>query len=263
MGILNVTPDSFSDGGQHLDTDRAVAHGLAMAAAGADIIDVGGESTRPGALRVTVETELARTVPVVHALAKAGLVVSIDTTRAAVAQAALMAGATLVNDVSGGLGDPAMAPCVAAAEVPFIAMHWRAPSETMRAHARYGDVVSDVATELRARLNALCRAGIAPERILLDPGLGFAKTARHDWELLRRLPELVAIGQPVLIGASRKSFLGTVLDNAATPRPPAERDAATLAVSALAAAAGAYCVRVHDVAGTHDAVRVAAEWTRG
>jgi dihydropteroate synthase len=261
MGVVNVTPDSFSDGGVHLRARRAIEHGLALAAAGADIVDVGGESTRPGAVRVAAEVELARTVPVVRALARAGLIVSIDTTRAVVARAALDAGATLVNDISGGLADPAMPACVAAAEVPYVAMHWRGPSRTMHRYADYRDVVTEVVAELRARLHALCGAGIAADRIILDPGLGFAKKAEHNWQLLRRFDELLALGHPVLVGASRKSFLGAVLATGdGPPPPPGARDAATAAVSALAAAAGAFCVRVHDVPSTLDAVRVASAW---
>ncbi|MDT7728733.1 MAG: dihydropteroate synthase [Actinomycetota bacterium] len=261
MGIVNVTPDSFSDGGQHLAAGRAIEHGLALAAAGADIVDVGGESTRPGASRVPPSVELARTMPVVRELARAGLTVSIDTTRSAVARAALAAGAVLVNDVSGGLADPEMAACVAAAEAPFVAMHWRAHSKTMRHHAVYRDVVADVVAELRVRADALCAAGIAQHRIILDPGLGFAKTTQHNWQLLRHLDELLALGHPVLVGASRKSFLGDVLADVDGSPAPAARDCASAAVSALAAAAGAYCVRVHDVRSTLDAVRVADAWS--
>jgi dihydropteroate synthase len=261
MGIINVTPDSFSDGGLNRSVGAAVEHGLALAADGADIIDVGGESTRPGAERVPVEVELARTLPVVRGLVGEGMTVSIDTTRAVVARAAVESGAVVVNDVSGGLADPRMAACVATAGVTYIAMHWRAPSRTMYAHAVYDDVVADVARELRTRVVALTDAGIASDRIVLDPGLGFAKTANHDWQLLSRLDELVALGHPLLVGASRKSFLSDALGTGLRTSPlPAARDAATAAVSALAAAAGAFCVRVHDVASSYDAVRVAARW---
>ncbi|MFB7495690.1 dihydropteroate synthase [Streptomyces sp. NPDC056161] len=262
MGILNVTPDSFSDGGDHLATTRAVEHGLALAVAGADIVDVGGESTRPGAHRVPLDVELSRTVPVVRALADSGVIVSIDTMRSAVACAALEAGARLVNDVSGGLADPAMAASVARAGVPYVAMHWRGPSRTMRRHAVYRDVVSEVRAELGRRLHALVDAGISAERIILDPGLGFAKNGAHNWELLRHLGELSTLGRPLLVGASRKSFLGELPGTDADRSRPRARDAATAAVSALAAAAGAYCVRVHEVAPTLDAVRVAAAWTQ-
>ncbi|MFC4946543.1 dihydropteroate synthase [Pseudonocardia sp. GCM10023141] len=260
MGILNVTPDSFSDGGRYSSTTAAVEHGLAMAADGADVIDVGGESTRPGAIRIPVDTELARVLPVVRDLSRCGVTVSIDTTRAVVADAAARAGAAMVNDVSGGLADPAMAKCIAAAGLSYVAMHWRAPSRTMAQHALYRDVVADVVGELGARVEALVDAGVKPNQIILDPGLGFAKTAAHNWQLLSRLAELVALGYPVLLGASRKSFLGELLGGA-TPVPPAARDAATVAASALAAAAGAFCVRVHDVASSLDAVRVADAWT--
>jgi dihydropteroate synthase len=262
MGILNVTPDSFSDGGDNFTPTRAVDRGLALSAAGADIVDVGGESTRPGAHRVPPDVELSRTVPVVRALAACGVFVSIDTTRSEVARAALDAGARVVNDVSGGLADPAMAASVARAGVPYIVMHWRGPSRTMRQRAVYRDVVSDVRAELGQRLHALVDAGIAAERIILDPGLGFAKNNDHNWQLLRRLDELSSLGRPILVGASRKSFLGALLATDGHPIPPRARDAATAAVSALAAAAGAYCVRVHEVAETLDAVRVAAVWTR-
>jgi dihydropteroate synthase len=261
MGILNVTPDSFSDGGRWLDRDQAVAHGVAMRDAGADVVDVGGESTRPGAPRVEPETELARVLPVVRELVAAGVCVSIDTTRAAVAEAAVEAGAAVVNDVSGGLADPTMGKAVASARVPWILMHWRGHSDRMNALAHYGDVVTDVRDELSARVDAAMAAGVEPTRLVLDPGLGFAKTAEHNWALLRRLDVLVELGYPVLVGASRKRFLGTLLaDEQDAPRPTSGRDVATAAVSALAAHCGAWGVRVHDVAGTLDAVRVAAAW---
>jgi dihydropteroate synthase len=261
MGVLNVTPDSFSDGGRWLDRDQAVAHGVAMRDAGADLVDVGGESTRPGAPRVEPEAELARVLPVVRDLVAAGVCVSIDTTRAAVAEAAVEAGAAVVNDVSGGLADPAMAKAVASAQVPWILMHWRGHSDRMNALAHYGDVVTDVRDELTARVDAAVAAGVDPARLVLDPGLGFAKNAEHNWALLRRLDVLVGLGFPVLVGASRKRFLGTLLADAQdVPRPPSGRDVATAAVSALAAHRGAWGVRVHDVVGTLDAVRVAAAW---
>ena len=261
MGVLNVTPDSFSDGGRWLDRDQAVAHGVAMRDAGADLVDVGGESTRPGAPRVEPEAELARVLPVVRDLVAAGVCVSIDTTRAAVAEAAVEAGAAVVNDVSGGLADPAMPKAVASAQVPWILMHWRGHSDRMNALAHYGDVVTDVRDELTARVDAAVAAGVDPARLVLDPGLGFAKNAEHNWALLRRLDVLVGLGFPVLVGASRKRFLGTLLADAQdVPRPPSGRDVATAAVSALAAHRGAWGVRVHDVVGTLDAVRVAAAW---
>jgi dihydropteroate synthase len=251
MGILNVTPDSFSDA--HLSD--AVEHGRRLIDAGADLIDVGGESTRPGAQRVPEAEELARVLPVVEALA-ADIVVSVDTTRAAVATAAVAAGARMVNDVSGGLADPQMLPAVAAAGVPYVAMHWRGHSADMQTRAVYADVVVEVRDELAARRDAALDAGI--QELVLDPGLGFAKTAEHNWALLQRLDALIALGRPLLIGASRKAFLGALLDG----RPPAERDDATTAVTVLAAQAGAWAVRVHDVAGSADAVRVVARVQR-
>ncbi len=261
MGILNVTPDSFSDGGRWLDREQAVAHGVAMRDAGADLVDVGGESTRPGAARVEPGNELARVLPVVRELVAEGVCVSIDTTRATVAEAAVAAGAAVVNDVSGGLADPEMAATVAAARVPWILMHWRGHSDRMNALATYDDVVAEVRDELAARVDDAVAAGVEPARLVLDPGLGFAKTAEHNWALLRRLDALVELGYPVLVGASRKRFLGTLLaDGQGELRPTSGRDVATAAVSALAARSGAWGVRVHDVAGTLDAVQVAAAW---
>ncbi|MFE7835096.1 dihydropteroate synthase [Streptomyces sp. NPDC057474] len=260
MGILNVTPDSFSDGGLHLEIDHAIKYGLALAADGADIVDVGGESTRPNADRTSEADERARVLPVIAALSTAGVKVSIDTMRSGVAAAAIEAGAEIVNDVSGGLADPEMAHVVADADVQYVAMHWRAHSREMQEKADYRDVVGDVVADLQRRLDALTGAGISPERIALDPGLGFAKTAGHNWKLLRRLDALIALGQPVLVGASRKSFLGALLTDGNVPRPPMLRDDATAAVSALAAAAGASCVRVHNVRSSLDAVRVTAAW---
>jgi dihydropteroate synthase len=259
MAVLNVTPDSFSDGGQLESADAAVRAGLAALQAGADLLDVGGESTRPGADRVPEAEERRRVLPVVERLAGAGAVVSVDTTRASVAGAALAAGAQLVNDVSGGLADADMLPLVAAAEVPYVVMHWRGHSRHMQARARYDDVVAEVVAELQERLDACVAAGMDPERVLVDPGLGFAKEPQHSWALLRRLGALHALGCPLLVGASRKAFLGALLaDPDGTPRPAAERDAATAAVTVLAAQAGAWAVRVHDVAPSADAVRVVA-----
>jgi dihydropteroate synthase len=261
MGILNVTPDSFSDGGRWLDRDQAVAYGIAMHDAGADLVDVGGESTRPGAGRVDPDVEAKRVLPVVRALVAEGVVVSIDTTRRVVAEAAVEAGAAIVNDVSGGLADPTMGAFVAAADVPWILMHWRGHSDRMNELARYGDVVADVRAELCARVDAAVAAGVAPSRLVVDPGLGFAKNAAHNWELLRRLDVLLDLGFPVLVGASRKRFLGQLLAGQdGSPRPPAGRDVATAAASALAARGGAWGVRVHDVESSLDAVRVAAAW---
>ncbi|WP_086726534.1 dihydropteroate synthase [Streptomyces carpinensis] len=262
MGVVNVTPDSFSDGGRSFAPEAAVAHGVALLEQGADIVDVGGESTRPGAARPPVEEELRRVLPVVRRLAAAGAVVSVDTMRAEVAAQALDAGARLINDVSGGLADPAMLPLMARAGTPYVMMHWRGHSAGMQANAVYDDVVADVVDELRLRIDTALEAGIRPDRLIVDPGLGFAKTPGHNWELLGRLGEVGALGRPVLVGASRKSFLGQVLADPATgrPRPARLRDAATTAVSVLAAAQGVWCLRVHDVAATLDAVRVTARW---
>ncbi|MFD3586866.1 dihydropteroate synthase [Streptomyces sp. NPDC058683] len=261
MGILNVTPDSFSDGGVYADTRHAIDRGLDLAAQGADIVDVGGESTRPGARPVCLDEELARTVPVVRELARAGVCVSVDTMHAPVVRAAVGAGARLVNDVSGGLADPAMARTVAAADVPYVAMHWRAPSREMDRHAHYGDVVADVMAELDARLWRLAEGGVDPARIVLDPGLGFSKHPEHDWALLAGLERLQTLGFPLLVGASRKRFIGAALaEGGAGEVPPAGRDVATAAVSALAAVGGAFCVRVHDVRASLDAVHMAAAY---
>lgn len=262
MGVLNVTPDSFSDGGRWFTPDAAVAHGLSLVADGADLLDVGGESTRPGAARVPVAEELDRVLPVVRELAGRGVPVSVDTTRAEVAEAAVAAGAVVVNDVSGGLADPAIRDVVARTGVVYVAMHWRGHADVMDTLAEYDDVVTDVRRELADRVAELREAGVADHQVVLDPGLGFAKPGTANWPLLARLPELVADGFPVLVGASRKRFLGHLLAGPdGTPAPPDERDAATAAVSALAAAAGAWCVRVHEARGTADAVRVAARWT--
>jgi len=259
MGVLNVTPDSFSDGGRYADREAAVAAGVAMAADGAGLVDVGGESTRPGAERVDAATETARVAPVVRALADAGVAVSIDTTRAAVAEAALAAGARVVNDVSGGLADPAMAGVVAGAGCPWVLMHWRGHSRDMQRLATYRDVVAEVRDELAARVDAAVSAGVGADRLVLDPGLGFAKTAAHSWALLAHLDALVALGLPVLVGASRKSFLGSVLAGPdRVPRPVDGREAATVATSVLAAQAGAWGVRVHDVRQSADALAVVA-----
>ncbi|MEV0152610.1 dihydropteroate synthase [Micromonospora sp. NPDC050686] len=257
MGVLNVTPDSFSDGGRYGDLDAAVAHGVRLRAEGAGLVDVGGESTRPGADRVDAETEIARILPVVRELSAAGIPVSIDTSRARVAEAALTAGADVVNDVSGGLADPDMARVVRDAGCPWVLMHWRGHSREMRALASYTDVVADVRAELAQRVDEALAAGVAADRIVIDPGLGFAKTAAHNWELSARLPELIDLGFPLLFGASRKSYLGRLLADAdGQPRPTAGREAATAATSVLAVAAGAWGVRVHDVRGTADALAV-------
>jgi dihydropteroate synthase len=255
MGVLNVTPDSFSDGGCFADTPSAVAHGLRMHAAGADYVDVGGESTRPGADRVDAEEECRRVLPVIRELSAAGVRTSVDTTRAEVAEAAIAAGATLVNDVSGGLADDGMARLVAETGVPWVLMHWRGHSREMYAAARYGDVVTEVCAELTARVEDVVAAGVAPEQLVIDPGLGFAKRAEHNWALLARLDRLVGLGLPVLVGASRKTFLGRLLADAdRNVRPAERRDDATLAVTVLAAEAGAWGVRVHDAGASVDAV---------
>jgi len=259
MGVLNVTPDSFSDGGAFLDADAAIAHGLAMIADGADLVDVGGESTRPGAHRIDARLEERRVLPVVRALAGEGVPVSIDTMRASTAAAAVDAGACLVNDVSGGLADEAMAETVAALDVPFVAMHWRGHSVDMEARAVYDDVVAEVVAELGSRLVALTAHGLDIDHIVLDPGLGFAKQGGHNWSLLAHFDALHALGRPVLVGASRKGFLGTLLaDDSGAPRPADRRADATTALTSLVAARGAWAVRVHDVAGSADAVRVVA-----
>ncbi|MGV2918334.1 dihydropteroate synthase [Streptomyces alfalfae] len=258
MGVVNVTPDSFSDGGRWFDTTTAVKHGVDLVARGADLVDVGGESTRPGATRVDEDEELRRVVPVVRGLAAEGVTVSVDTMRATVAERALAAGAVLVNDVSGGLADPRMVPAVAAAAAPFVVMHWRGFLTDIHAEPAYEDVVSEVVDELHARVAAAVEGGIAPERIVVDPGLGFSKKAEHDLALLARLDRLRDLGHPILVAASRKRFLGRVLAGPQGAPPPArERDAATAAVSAIAAHQGAWAVRVHEVRATADAVRVA------
>ncbi|MFF2326789.1 MULTISPECIES: dihydropteroate synthase [unclassified Streptomyces] len=258
MGVVNVTPDSFSDGGRWFDTTAAIKHGLDLVAEGADLIDVGGESTRPGASRVDAAEELRRVIPVVRGLASEGVTVSVDTMRARVADESVAAGAALVNDVSGGLADPDMVGVVAATGAPFVVMHWRGFSESMNSQAVYEDVVAEVVAELRERMDAVIAGGVAPERIVIDPGLGFAKDAGHDLALVAHLDALHALGRPLLVAASRKRFLGHVLAREGAAPPPArERDAATAAISALSAHAGAWAVRVHEVRATADAVRVA------
>jgi dihydropteroate synthase len=262
IGVLNVTPDSFSDGGRYVDVAAAVSHGLDLLADGADVIDVGGESTRPGAHRVSAADEIARVQPVVRALAELGAVVSIDTMHRETAEAALAAGARIVNDVSGGLADPDLPRLVADHGVPYIVMHWRAHSTEMAQHAVYDDVVAEVCEELTRRLEAVVGAGVDPEQVVLDPGLGFAKNAEHNWSVLAHLDQVLAIGRPVLVGASRKSFLGALLtEPGGVPRDIDHRDDATAVITALVALAGAWGVRVHEVRGSADAVRVAAAVT--
>lgn len=261
MGIVNVTPDSFSDGGSWFDEDRAVAHGLELVAQGAAIVDVGGESTRPGSDRPSEEEELRRVVPVARRLAEAGVVVSVDTMRASVARTCVEEGAAIVNDVSGGLADDDMARVVADSGALYVLMHWRGHGKTMQSAELtvYDDVVADVRAEMRARAEVLLAAGVAPEQIVLDPGLGFSKTAEHNWQIMARLAEFNDDGYPVLLGSSRKTFLGRLdLDERGEPSAPASRDAATAATSLLGAQAGVWCVRVHDVPSTLAALRVHA-----
>ena len=259
VGVLNVTPDSFSDGGRYTSVAGAVAHALEMCAAGADLIDVGGESTRPGAQRVSAEEESRRVLPVIRSLAAAGVPMSIDTYRASVASAALAAGVTVVNDVSGGLADPGMAAVVRDAGCPWILMHWRGHSERMQELAVYDDVVKDVRRELLDRVDAAVAAGVDAASLVIDPGLGFAKTGTHDWELLAALDSFVELGLPVLVGASRKSFLGRLLASpSGEPRPVGEREDATTAITAHCAAHGVWGVRVHEVRPSVDAATVVA-----
>lgn len=262
MGVVNVTPDSFSDGGRWLDPDAAVEHGLALLEDGADLLDVGGESTRPGATRPVVAEELGRVLPVIEALSAAGAVVSVDTMRAPVAERAVEAGAAVVNDVSGGLADPDVLRVAAEAGSVYVAMHWRAHSATMQDFAAYDDVVGEVAAELGRRVEAALGAGIAPERLVLDPGLGFAKGAAHNWALLRGLDRIEALGHPLLVGASRKSFLGAALAGPdGSPRPVGEREHAHVALLTLLAQRGVWGVRVHDVRAARDALAVSAHWS--
>ena len=261
MGVVNVTPDSFSDGGRWATTELAVAHGRQLIAQGADLLDVGGESTRPGARRVDPAEEQNRVLPVIRELAGSGVVVSVDTIHAATAAAAIEAGAVIVNDVSGGLADPAMAGVLADAGVVYICQHWRGDPRTMDGLTDYGgDVLAGVEAELRARLDHLADAGLADEQVVIDPGLGFAKTHEQSWRLLAATARLREdLRRPVLIGASRKRFLALALPDDVAADPLA-RDAATAATTALAAAAGAWAVRVHEVPASRDAVRTASLW---
>lgn len=260
FGVLNVTPDSFSDGGRFSDVDAATAAGLAMVDAGADVVDVGGESTRPGAERVSLHEERERVVPVVAALAQAGATVSVDTMRAEIAAECLAAGAAMVNDVSGGLADPDMLAMMAEQSAPYILMHWRGHGWYMDDRATYDDVVDDVCEELRERLHACDSAGIDRRRVVIDPGIGFAKSPEHNWSVLRSLDRLHGLGRPVLVGASRKRFLGALLAADGEPRDIPGRGAATVALTALLAAHDVWAVRVHDVRDNADAVSVAAAW---
>jgi dihydropteroate synthase len=258
MGVLNVTPDSFSDGGRYAGLDDAIAHAHDMMAAGADLIDVGGESTRPGAQRIPAEEEARRVLPVIQRLAESGIAVSVDTYRAAVAELALAAGAQVVNDVSGGLGDVDMARVVRDAGCPWIVMHWRGHSDRMADLAHYDDVVADVRTELLMRVEAALAAGVDSDQLVLDPGLGFAKRAEHNWAILAHLESFTGLGMPVLLGASRKSFLGSLLASEDGARPTAAREDATTALTTFAALNGAWGVRVHEVRPSVDAAKVAA-----
>ncbi|MEV7356308.1 dihydropteroate synthase [Kitasatospora sp. NPDC091276] len=260
MGVVNVTPDSFSDGGRWLDPGRAVDRGLLLAEQGADIVDVGGESTRPGATRVSEEEELRRVLPVVRSLTDKGVLVSIDTMRARVAEAAVEAGARIINDVSGGRADAGMARAAARAGVPFVVMHWRGQSAHMDELAAYEDVAAEVIREVARQMDTVVSAGVDPAQVIVDPGLGFAKRRQDDWALLASLDAWRVLGRPLLVAASRKRFLGELLADPRTgeARPARERDAATAAASVLAAAQGAWAVRVHEVRDTADAVRVEA-----
>lgn len=271
MGILNVTPDSFSDGGRHFATDAAIAHGRALHAAGAHLVDVGGESTRPGAARVDPAEEQERVLPVVAALAADGIAISIDTMNASTAGAAVAAGARIVNDVSGGLADPDMLATVAASGADVVLQHWRGHSTDMYARAQYDDVVREVVGELVARREAAAAAGISPDRVILDPGIGFGKRGEQNWVVLRELDRIVGIGSRVLIGTSRKRFLTESLaaadaeaaagDGGSSETIDESRtDLATAVTSVLAARAGAWAVRVHDVAATRDALAVWSRW---
>jgi dihydropteroate synthase len=260
VGVLNVTPDSFSDGGKFTKVDAAVSHAVQLRDAGADFIDVGGESTRPGAARIDPALERKRVLPVLKALIERSIPVSVDTMNASTAQAAAEIGVLVVNDVSGGLADPDMLRTVAETGVHYIASHWRAPSDTMDDEAVYKNVVVEVRNALKARIAEMLVWGISPDKIVLDPGLGFAKTADHNWALLKALPKLESIGYPLLVGASRKRFLAPFADDDA---PSSERDFATAVVSALAAQAGVWGVRVHDVASTASALDVWSAWNSG
>jgi len=259
MGVVNVTPDSFSDGGRYFDTEKAVLHGRELVQQGADLVDVGGESTRPGATRPSEAEELDRVLPVIEQLSASGALVSVDTMRAGVAEAAVGAGARLVNDVSGGRSDPDMLATVARLGVPYVLMHWRSHSKEMQEHTQYDDVVEDVMAEIGEQLREAAKAGVTAS-IAIDPGIGFSKTAEQNWTVLRGLARFHDLGHPVLVATSRKRFLGVLLSEGGEERPALERDDATTATTALAASLGAWCIRAHDVRATADAVRVAARW---
>jgi dihydropteroate synthase len=256
MGVLNVTPDSFSDGGRFSNTQIAISHALQMIEDGADIIDIGGESTRPGSDRISVQEELDRVLPVISALAGTGVAISIDTMRTEVARAAVDAGACMVNDVSGGKADPDMLGYVATLNTPYILMHWRGPSNIMNTLTDYNDVVADVTAEISKQVEVAVSAGIARNRIAIDPGIGFAKTVDQNWPILKHLDVLEELGLPILMGASRKKFLGELLAKDGVARDSDERESATAAISTLMAARGLWAVRVHDVKSSSDAIAV-------
>ena len=256
MGVLNVTPDSFSDGGRFNDLKIATKHALQMHEDGADIIDIGGESTRPGSDRISVQEELDRVLPVISALANSGVAISIDTMRSEIARAAIEAGACMINDVSGGKSDPKMLSYVATLNVPYVLMHWRGPSNIMNTLTDYNNVVVDVAAEISQQVDVAVAAGIARERIAIDPGIGFAKTVEQNWPILKHLNVLEELGLPILMGASRKKFLGELLAKDGVARDSDERESATTAISTLMAARGLWAVRVHDVKSSSDAIAV-------
>ncbi|UYQ77692.1 dihydropteroate synthase [Glutamicibacter sp. JL.03c] len=256
MGILNITEDSFSDGGAYLDADAAIDRGLKMLYSGADIIDVGGESTRPGAKDVDPELERSRIIPVIETLVKAGAIVSVDTMHVDTARAAINAGAHIINDVSGLTYEAGMPELIAQSGVPYVLMHRRGTAQSMVAEANYENVAAEVIGELRTLRDEFVAKGVAPEQIIIDPGLGFAKDAEHNWALLGSLGAIEELGHRVLIGTSRKRFLGELLAESGSSRPPLERDTATAATTVLAAKDQVWAVRVHDVVGSRDAIEV-------
>ena len=258
MGILNVTPDSFADGGKHFEIEDALARAEQMASEGVDIIDIGGESTRPGAERITADQEFERVIPVLREVLKLGLPVSVDTTRATLARTAIELGAEFINDVSGGLADSEMPALIAKSDVKYIAMHWRSHSAEMMKHAQYGDVVQDVKSELGSRIDSLLASGIEREQIIIDPGLGFSKTPEQNWELLRGLTQLSELGFPILVGASRKRFIGELLG----ANSPEDRESGTIALTTLLAKKGVWGVRTHSVKAHRDAIAVVEEMER-
>lgn len=258
MAVVNVTPDSFSDGGDFEDHGRAVEHALELIAEGADLIDVGGESTRPGAARTPADIEQRRVLPVVAQLARQGVIVSVDTMRSDTAASAIAAGAAAINDVSAGLADPQMVRVVADAGVPYIITHWRRHAHDMQGHGRHRDVVSDVTADLQRRAATILDAGVAGDQLILDPGIGYAKTAEQNWTLLTRIDQLLQLGLPTLVGVSRKQFLGDLLsDRTGSPRPARDRDHATAALTALLSQKPVWAFRTHTVTEHRDAIEVA------